>query len=227
MDVLVRLPRATSFKDIETLRKIYNSLETSVRNLTELNVEISSYGTLLISLILERIPSELKVIISRRFKDDVWDLLSLIEIFKEELFAMERIEAIDNTENGFEGENLFTAQTLANHSYENNRLDKSEREKQVCVYCQSKNHISTRRVNVNNVETRKNILRSSSGCYLCLNKGHRIQHCKVKYACAKCSSKRHNFSVCEKVKQDKEIKNEDNNEAPSTQNVVVEVNSNS
>ena len=76
MDVLVKLPRATSFKDIETLRKIYNSLETSVRNLTELNVDINSYGTLLITLILERIPSELKVIISRRFKDDVWDLFN-------------------------------------------------------------------------------------------------------------------------------------------------------
>ena len=114
MDVLVKLPRATSFKDIETLRKNYNSQETIVRSLTELNVDINSYGTLLISLILERIPSELKIIISRRFKDDVWDLLSLIEIFKEELFARGRIEAIDNTENCFEGENLFTAQTLAN-----------------------------------------------------------------------------------------------------------------
>ena len=147
--------------------------------------------------------------------------------FQEELFARERIEAIDNTENSFEGENLFTAQTLANHSYKNTRLDKSDREKQVCVYCQSKNHISTRCVNVKNVETTKNILRSSGRCYLCLNKGHRIQHCKVKYACAKCSSKRHNVSICEKVKQDKEIKNEDNNEAPSTQNVVMQVNSNS
>ena len=82
MDVLVKLPRATSFKDIETLRKNYNSQETIVRSLTELNVDINSYGTLLINLILERIPSELKAIISRRFKDDVWDLLRLIEIFK-------------------------------------------------------------------------------------------------------------------------------------------------
>ena len=91
MDVVVKLPRATSFKDIEALRKIYNSLKTRVRNLTELNVDINSYGTLLISLILERIPSELKAIISRRFKDDIWDLLYLIEIFKEEFFARERI----------------------------------------------------------------------------------------------------------------------------------------
>ena len=91
MDVVVKLPRATSFKDIETLREIYNSLKTRVRNLTELIVDINSYGTLLISLILERIPSELKAIISRRFKDDIWDLLYLIEIFKEEFFARERI----------------------------------------------------------------------------------------------------------------------------------------
>ena len=57
-------------------------------------MDINSYGTLLISLILERIPSELKVIISRRFKDDVWDLLSLIEIFKEELFARGRMKRL-------------------------------------------------------------------------------------------------------------------------------------
>ena len=77
MDVLVKLPRASSFKDIETLRKIYNSLKTSARNFTELNVEINSYGTLLISVILERIPYELKVITARRYKDDIWDLLNL------------------------------------------------------------------------------------------------------------------------------------------------------
>ena len=115
---------------------------------------------------------------------------------------------------------------MANHSYKNTRLDKSDREKQVCVYCQSKNHISTRCVNVKNVETRKNILRSSGRCYLCLNKGHRIQHCKVKYASTKCSSKRHNFSICEKIKQDEEIKNEDNNEAPPIENVIMQVDSN-
>ena len=116
---------------------------------------------------------------------------------------------------------------MGNHSYKNNFLGKSEREKQVCVYCQSKNHISTRCVNVKNVETRKNILRSSGRCYLYLNKGHRIQHFRVKYACAKCSSKTQNVSICEKVKQDKEIKNEDDNEAPPTKNVVMQVKSNS
>ena len=47
MDVLVKLPKAENMKDIEKLRKIYNSLETSVRYLSDLGVEVNSYGALL------------------------------------------------------------------------------------------------------------------------------------------------------------------------------------
>ena len=52
MNVLVKLPRADNMKDIDKLRKSYNSLEASVRNLAKLGVEITSYGTLLISIVL-------------------------------------------------------------------------------------------------------------------------------------------------------------------------------
>ena len=67
MNVLVRLPKADSMKNIDKLRKIYNSLEISVRNLADLGVEITSYGTLLSSIIFDRIPAELKLLISRKF----------------------------------------------------------------------------------------------------------------------------------------------------------------
>ena len=59
----MKLPKAHNMKDIEKLRKIYNSLETSVRNLADLGVELTSYGTLLISIIFDRIPTELKLFI--------------------------------------------------------------------------------------------------------------------------------------------------------------------
>ena len=42
VDVLVKLPKADNMKDIDKLRKIYNSLETSVRNLADSGVEITS-----------------------------------------------------------------------------------------------------------------------------------------------------------------------------------------
>ena len=50
-------------KDTEKLKKIYNSLETSVRNLADLGVELTSYGTLLISIVFDCIPTEPKLFI--------------------------------------------------------------------------------------------------------------------------------------------------------------------
>ena len=83
MDVLAKLPRMTSMSEIPNLRKILNSLETSVRNLTELNVEMNSYGTFLTSIIFARISNEMRIISSRKFKNDVWDLRNLIDFFKQ------------------------------------------------------------------------------------------------------------------------------------------------
>ena len=89
--VLVKLPKAHNMKDIEKLRKIYDSLETSVRNLADLGAELTSYGTLLISIIFDRIPTELKLFIWRKFKNNHFDLDILIEIFKEDFSARERV----------------------------------------------------------------------------------------------------------------------------------------
>ena len=82
--------------DTPNLRKILHSLEPSVRNLTDLklNVEMNHYGTLLICIIFDRIPNELRIIISRKFKNDVWDLRNLIDIFKQERFFHERCYTI-------------------------------------------------------------------------------------------------------------------------------------
>ena len=56
---------------IPNLQKKLNSLETSVRSLTDLNVEMNSYGTLLINIIFDRVPNELEISIFRKFKNDV------------------------------------------------------------------------------------------------------------------------------------------------------------
>ena len=83
MDVLVKQPRVASMSDIPNIRNILNSPETSVQNLTDLNVELNSYGTLLISIIFDRTPNELRITISRKLKNDVWDSRNLIGIFKQ------------------------------------------------------------------------------------------------------------------------------------------------
>ena len=112
MDIIVKLPRVTSISDIPNLQKILNSLETSVRNPTDLSVEMNSYGTFLTSTIFYTVTNELRIIISRKFKNNVCGLRNLIAVFEQELFARERCYAIrkdaGNDVQFFPGHSLLT-----------------------------------------------------------------------------------------------------------------------
>ena len=74
------------------LRKMYDQIEISIRNLGSLDILPSSYGALLIPVL--NVPEELRMIISRKFKDDVWDLQEMIRCVKDELQARERCSAV-------------------------------------------------------------------------------------------------------------------------------------
>ena len=87
MDVLEKLPKADNMKDVGKLRKIYNSLETSVANHVDLGVEITFYGTLLI-IIFDHIPTERKLLFSRQLRNNVFDLDILIEVLKKSLLRV-------------------------------------------------------------------------------------------------------------------------------------------
>ena len=83
-------------------------------------MEMNSYGNLLISKIFDRIPNQLRIIISRNFKSDVWDLRNVTDIFKRKLFARERCYAIQkkNAENHVPKDSFFTGHPLLSHSQE-------------------------------------------------------------------------------------------------------------
>ena len=65
MKVLATLPKLHSMKHVAELRDLYNKIENSVTSLKDCDVPTDSYGNLLIGVIFEKIPQELKVIISR------------------------------------------------------------------------------------------------------------------------------------------------------------------
>ena len=145
-------------------------------------------------LFFDRIPSELKLLISRKFKNNVFDLNILIEIFKEELFARERVQAIDGNKNSSSDEtDYFTGHNLLNNSRKSDKKyeKKYDSALKVCVYCD----ILTRCNTITHIETRRNILKKAGRCFLCLSKGHLKKHCKVKYSCVKCGSKDHKLRI--------------------------------
>ena len=68
---------------------IYDKVESSVRNLQTLGIQPLSYGSLLTPLLTEKLPDDLKLIISRKFKNKIWNLEDLLKYFKEELHTKE------------------------------------------------------------------------------------------------------------------------------------------
>ena len=68
MQQLVSLPVIKSVNGVKGLRKLYEKVESSVRNLKTLDVDPRSYGNFLVPLINAKLPNELRLLISRNLK---------------------------------------------------------------------------------------------------------------------------------------------------------------
>ena len=86
---LLKSKKITSDKDLTGLRKFFDNIESHVRSLQGLGIESKSYGSLLAPIILERLPDQLKLIISRNLKSEIWDLHKILLLINEELRARE------------------------------------------------------------------------------------------------------------------------------------------
>ena len=71
-------------------------METNVRSLSNLGVKTESYGALLVSLVMEKLPQELRLLISRTIKTDLWDLNDVLSIVNQELKARESCPVVVN-----------------------------------------------------------------------------------------------------------------------------------
>ena len=65
-----------------------------MRSLKSLGVRAESYGSLLSSVLMNKLPSELRLIASRKFGDaESWDYSALLKVIEEEVQARERSSA--------------------------------------------------------------------------------------------------------------------------------------
>ena len=71
MQKFVQIPKIQNSNDIKRLRFLCDSVETSVRNLKSLQVETSSYGSLLVPLLNEKLPNDFRVVIARNFENNI------------------------------------------------------------------------------------------------------------------------------------------------------------
>ena len=144
MDRLLNLETVRNEKDTKELRKLYDSIEAQVRSLSALDCKSDTFGPMLIPIIMKKLPSEFRLLVSRNVPDGVWDVNDVLKEFSRELLAREKIsndEQINLAENEFE----FTSQTLYSSSSKSRQNERAQREtksfskyqneKQLCIFC--------------------------------------------------------------------------------------------
>ena len=169
MDILMNLEAVTSQHDLKGLRHLYNLVESHTRGLASLGVMSSSYGALLSSVLITKLPQEFDLTVSKEIKEGEWDLSAVMKILEREIDARERAAANPGTcsNKQITRNPLTTAALLLTDPF--------------CPLCLL--HLPSQCKNVADVKARKHILLRSGRCFVCLKKGHVSKNC---HSLAKC-----------------------------------------
>ena len=97
MDVLPNLDPVTSIYDLKGLRSLYDTVESHIRALKSLGIPSQSYGGLLCSMLMNKLPRDLRILMSRNIKNDNWDLDRLLGLLEAEVEARERASSNSTT----------------------------------------------------------------------------------------------------------------------------------
>ena len=195
MDTLLNLEAVTSPQNTRALRKLYNKLETNVRGLDALGVKAESYGTLLATVLVRKLPQELRLIVSRQESGE-WTISSLLKILGEELEARKRTVMPREPH-----PSQFAAPKKGNECPTSIALISGSRSENasLCQFCNQRHGPESCETVLSLAE--RSILKASGRCYLCLRRGHISRKCRHGTRCHSCGG-RHHFALCSNTSQD-------------------------
>ena len=193
MKTLLNISSVKSGLNIQAIRQLHDLIESQVRSLKSLGVSSSSYGSLLSSVVMSKLPQDLRLIITQEVKDE-WDLDHILDVSRSELEARERangnnVSPIDQSSTkppynrGRKGLPLSTDAALF-----------ATGSKPTCTYCR-KDHASNACKNVTSIAARKEILKRAGQCFVCLKRNHMSKNCSSRMKCLKCGG-HHHISIC-------------------------------
>ena len=186
MDLLINLDAVNSSQNLKGLRRLYDTIESNVRSLKSLGVASDTYGTLLASVLFNKIPQEIQLIVSRKCGSSDWKLDELMTTLSEELEARERTTTVaGSTPAKKPTKETHTAAALFTST---NKI--------TCSYCRQ-DHSSNSCGFVAQPQARREVLQRSGRCFVCLRRGHLSRDCGSRNKCFKCSG-RHHVSICMK-----------------------------
>ena len=176
MECLVKIAAVAFDSNLKRLRELYDQVEAHIRALQAIGVESESYGKLFIPLLMEKLPANLPLTISRSIDKEQWDLDVLLRDFDSEIEARERCELIGNnlSEPAVIPVKLNVGRFIKGRSGPSTAstlVTQSEERSVSCTYCRQK-HPSARCTTITDIGARRNLLKQQGRCFLCLRRSH-------------------------------------------------------
>ncbi|VDI60377.1 Hypothetical predicted protein [Mytilus galloprovincialis] len=196
MQSLISLPSPTS--NITHLKKFYDSMENYIRGLESIGESHESFGSLLVPIILNKLPGNIRENMVRAHGGDHWNLPSLRQAIQHEITIKEAGQSVngDDIEPNYTPTSAFFTGVHAP------------------LACK----------NVMEIEDRKRIVKEKQACFNCLG-NHRVADCKSDKTCKNCN-KRHHTSICSKNETHLYTKSKDSSTSkPDTDAAVASMHS--
>lgn len=202
-------------------RYLYDKISVNVRGLEALGIKSAQYGSLLIPVIMSKLPPDIRIHVARNTSQDVWEIEPLLDLLQREIEAREmseRVKTVPPLESKRQPPPHFvpdkskvlppTIPPGTSGAY----LADSQTQQfaPTCVYCSGK-HFSASCETVTELNARRTILAQDKRCFMCLRKGHQQDQCQK--TCRRCD-KRHHQSICPR---NANSSNNNNNNAQNTE----------
>lgn len=220
MDELLKISVCSSERPSQ-LRYLYDKISVNVRGLEALGIKSAQYGSLLIPVIMSKLPPDIRIHVARNTSQDVWEIEPLLDLLQREIEAREmseRVKTVPPLESKRQPPPHFvpdkskvlppTIPPGTSGAY----LADSQTQQfaPTCVYCSGK-HFSASYETVTELNARRTILARDKRCFMCLRKGHQQDQCQK--TCRRCD-KRHHQSICPR---NANSSNNNNNNAQNTE----------
>ena len=181
--------QTSSNEKANSLRSLYDNIQVHVRGLESLGVSSRQYGSLLIPVIMSRMPAEITLQIARKTSQDVWEIDEIMNIILAEIEAREVSEKVRISEKG--NDKLRSKFNMPAGTTKAFVASTGSPKRSInCFFCNGEHYASDCQ-EVTNTSKRIEILNSAKRCLCCLKVGHFAKNCRSNRKCKHCQGKHH------------------------------------
>jgi hypothetical protein len=190
MQGLLKTERVRDERDIASLRRMCDGVETHYRGLEALGIEQATYSAIVVPAILDQLPESVRLTITRGTDFHEWNMEDLLTPLKHEVELREEHHEPERKSGREQDRKNWKRNPTSAYAL----FAKSSHGAEVCAFCLGDHrHEDCKRVE--NTDKRKEILKKYSRCFNCLKKGHLARNCSLKVKCSACK-KEHHTALC-------------------------------